>query len=293
MKQLTGKTVFISGGAEGIGFGIAKALGLRGMNVVLTDIDREKLEAAEKSLAALDIPVLAMGLDVADFPAWQSVAREAVDRFGKLHMLVNNAGVGGNPAIIEETQEQDWQWVIDINLMGVVNGARALIPLIKQHGEGGWLISVASMAGFGGVPMASPYAATKAAVVAMSECWHAELEPHDIKVSVLCPGFVKTRINQSTRNKQQRYTSVHSENSDLAEALSHQMQSVIDAGMAPELVGERLIEALNAGELYIFTHPNYRSLVNARFTVIDEAFARAESSPLLTDFINEEIPSLG
>ena len=103
--------------------------------------------------------------------------------------------------------QKDWRWVIDVNLMGVVSGAQTIVPLMKQHGEGGWLINVASMAGLGGIAFAGPYSATKAAVVAMSECWYTELQGDNIHVSVLCPGFVKTRINLSHRNKQAHYKS--------------------------------------------------------------------------------------
>jgi NAD(P)-dependent dehydrogenase (short-subunit alcohol dehydrogenase family) len=279
MKELDGKTAIISGGAEGIGLGIAQVLGRYGMNIVIADINAEQLEKARQSLEQAGTPVLAVSLDVVAVEQWRKVTEQAVDRFGKVHMLVS---------------EQDWRWVVDVNLMGVVNGAQTVIPLIKAHGEGGWVVNVASMAGFVPLPMASAYSATKAAVVAMSESWHAELQDQNIHVAVLCPGFVKTRINLSQRNRQAQYESDDSlqSGSKLQAKLGQQMQSVLDAGAPPELIGERVVEAIAAKELYIVTHPNFRSAVDARFSAITECFKRAESSPLLADIVKQKIPGL-
>ncbi len=302
MKQLAGKTAIISGGAEGIGLGIAKAMGRYGMNIVLADINADQLKEAEQSLQELSVPVLALPLDVAVREQWDDVARQAADHFGNIHMLVNNAGVGGTPQPIAQEQEKDWRWVVDVNLMGVVNGAHAVTPLIKQHGEGGWIINVASMAGFASLPLAGAYSATKAAVVALSECWHAEMKADNIHVSVLCPGFVKTRINLSDRNKQGQYQTddgaggnkpASNQASEKLQELGQQMQSIINAGTPPELIGERVVEALEAKELYIITHPNFRPGVEARFAGIIDAFKRAESSPLLADIGEQRIPNIG
>ena len=293
MKDLNGKTAIISGGAEGIGFGVAQEMGRQGMNVVLADINVEQLQRAEKSLLEQGIAVLAVALDAADIGQWHNVAERTIERFGKVHMLVNNAGVGGTPGTADSLGQKDWRWVIDVNLMGVVNGAQTIVPLMKQHGEGGWLINVASMAGLGGIPFAGPYSATKAAVVAMSECWYTELQGDNIQVSVLCPGFVKTRINQSHRNRQAHYKSDSEpvETSAELSAMNEYMQSVIAAGLPPETVGERVVEALKAKELYIFTHPNYRAMVQKRFSAIDDAFERSASSALLAGVVEEEIPA--
>lgn len=281
----------VSGGAEGIGLSIARALGRQGMNVVLGDIDAAQLELARQQLQAQGIDVLACVMDVTRIEQWAEVAEQAVARFGKVHMLVNNAGVGAIGESIERSKIEDWRWVVDVNLMGIVYGTQTMIPLIKQHGEGGWLVNVASMAGMGGVPFAGAYTATKVAVVGMSESWHAELQPHNIQVSVLCPAFVKTRINLSNRNRQAEYGG---ESDDAAEsakgnAMAAHMQKVIDNGLAVEIVGERVVEALAANELYIFTHPNYRAVVQKRFQAIDAAFERAAASPLLAGVLNEDI----
>jgi NAD(P)-dependent dehydrogenase (short-subunit alcohol dehydrogenase family) len=292
MSQFTGKTVVVSGGAEGIGFGIARAMGKQGMKVVLGDIDADQLEIAQQKLQSEGIEVLTVKMDVTDLVQWKGLADKAIERFGKIHMLVNNAGVSGTPGAIEQTDNKDWNWVVDVNLMGVVNGTQTIVPFMKQHDEGGWIINVASMAGMMGVPMAGSYTATKVAVVGMSESWYVELKPHNIQVSVLCPAFVKTRINLSNRNKPadiiQKKEKQH-DGKDSAMAMAKHMQSVIDNGLSPDVVGERVVEAISQKELYIFTHPNYRKAVQKRFKAIDDAFARSESSPLLAHVLNEKI----
>ena len=291
MSQFSGKTVVVSGGAEGIGFAIARAMGKQGMNVVLGDIDTNQLNIAKTKLESENIEVLTVQMDVTDLSQWQNTADKAIERFGKIHMLVNNAGVGSNPGVIEQTDDKDWRWVLDVNLMGVIYGTQTMVPLMKQHGEQGWLINVASMAGMMGVPTAGAYTATKVAVVGMSESWYAELKPHNIQVSVLCPAFVKTRINLSNRNKPDELKSDKEKNTDSVSSSSSakHMQKVIDNGLPPEIVGERVVEAVSNKELYIFTHPNYRKVVQKRFKSIDDAFARAELSPLLTSVLDEEV----
>jgi NAD(P)-dependent dehydrogenase (short-subunit alcohol dehydrogenase family) len=292
MSEFAGKTAVISGGAEGIGFSIATALGKQGMNVVLGDIDANQLALAEQALSEQGIAVLTVVMDVTNIEQWQNMADQAIARFGKLHMLVNNAGVGGMPGSIEQTNDKDWRWVMDVNLMGVVNGSQVIVPLIKQHGEGGWLVNVASMAGMAGIPFAGSYTASKVAVVGMSESWYSELKPHNIRVSVLCPAFVKTRINLSGRNKQSQYKddSITKKKSTGFSAAAEHMQQVVNNGLPADVVGERVVEALKNKELYIFTHPNYRQVLQKRFKAIDAAFERSESSPLLAAVLNEEIP---
>lgn len=290
MQEFEGKTAVISGAAEGIGLGLARVLGGHGMNVVLADINVEQLQIAEQILKDLDVPVLAVPLDVAEIEQWQVVAEQALARFGKLHMLVNNAGVGGTAGGVEGADEREWRWVVDVNLMGVAFGAQVMVPHIKSHGEGGWVINVASMAGFGPLPLAGPYTATKAAVVALTECWRPELAAHNIKASVLCPGFVKTRIHESGRNKQARYADGGEQVAQAGGDMGGVIESVVTTGMDAAVVGERVVEALLADELYIFTHPNYRPSAKARWQAVDAAFERAEQSPLLAGDVVPELP---
>lgn len=294
----SGKTTLISGAAGGIGFALARELGELGMNVVIADIDETALTSAKEQLESMNINVLACKLDVTDFCQWQVCVEQAVATFGKLHMLVNNAGVGGVPGKIEQTDHDIWRWVIDVNLMGVVYGAQAAIPEIKRHGEGGWIVNVASMAGMMGVPYASSYSATKAAVVSMTESWAVELKSHNIQVSALCPAFVKTRIHESMRNKQDKYKS-STDSKEIAPADKDrykknfsQAAALVESGIAPELLAKRVIEALNSGQMYIFTHPNYKEVAGYRAAMIDNAFDDAQQSELVKHLIDDDIVSL-
>ena len=288
MCQFAGKTVIISGGAEGIGLSIAKALGEQDMNIVLADIDEKSLKKASLELGGSGISVLSVTLDVADEAQWHDAATKAIEKFGKIHMVVNNAGIGGDTGPIQNAQTKGWQWALDVNLMGVMYGAKVMVPFIKQHGEGGWIINVASMAGMGGIPYNGAYTATKTAVVALSESWAAELQSKGIKVSVLCPAFVQTRIYDSNRNRPLKYqndTATPTNEDSFADKTKYLVENGIDVS----IVGKRVVEALNDGELYIFTHPNYRAIVQRRFQAIDAAFERAAQSPLLEHIANQKL----
>ena len=291
MSQFAGKTAVISGGAEGIGLSIAQALGDQKMNIVIADIDQENLQKAGSELVAAGISVLTVALNVADEAQWQEVANQALARFGKIHMVVNNAGIGGDTGPIENQDKKGWQWALDVNLMGVVYGAKIMTPLIKKHGEGGWIVNVASMAGMGGVPYLGAYTATKAAVVALSESWAGELEEKGIHVSVLCPAFVQTRIHESERNRPAQYQSNELQTSN-ENSFANSAKQMVESGIEVSIVGKRVVEALNDGEFYIFTHPNYRQVNQERFNGIDEAFARSAESPLLKDIVNQKIDML-
>ena len=291
MFKFEGRTAVISGGAEGIGLSIAKALGEQKMNIVLADIDEKNLLKSAAELESLGIPVLATLLEVANEMQWKSVAEKAVERFGKVHMVVNNAGVGGDSGPIENQETEGWQWALGVNLMGVVYGAKTIIPLIKQHSEGGWILNVSSMAGMGGVPYSGVYTASKAAVVALSESWAQELKDKRIGVSVLCPAFVQTRIYDSERNRPDKYKS-ENYNIENESSFSKQTKQMVKDGIDVSIVGKRVVEAINHGELYIFTHPNYRQVNQERFNGIDEAFARSAKSPLLKDIVDQKIDML-
>jgi NAD(P)-dependent dehydrogenase (short-subunit alcohol dehydrogenase family) len=293
LSNYKGKTVIVSGGAEGIGLSVAHAMGKQGMNVVIIDIDAKQLAIGEQYLIAEGIDVLALTMDVIDKSHWQMVVEKSIERFGKIHMLVNNAGVAAASGPIEATNQNDWDWVLDVNLKGVVNGAEAVVPHIKAHGEGGWMINVASMAGMIGVPYAGAYTATKVAVVGMSESWHFELAKHNIHVSVLCPAFVKTRIHLAGRNRQEQYKNERVARDENAPKPHNPAQALVENGIDVDLVGARVVEALNAEELYIFTHPAQRAAVQARFKAIDAAFERAQSSPIVKDVVDQDILTFG
>jgi NAD(P)-dependent dehydrogenase (short-subunit alcohol dehydrogenase family) len=286
-----GKTAIISGGAGGIGFALAQELGRKGMNIVIADIDSEQLQHAQQTLLNDNIQVLACELDVVEFSQWQETVDAAEARFGNVHMLINNAGVGGIPGSIEGTNHDIWRWVLDVNVMGVLYGTQVVTPLLKRHGQGGWIINVASMAGMIGMPYAGAYSASKAAVVSMTESWAVELKRHNIQVSALCPAFVKTRIHESHRNRQEQYKSASEPQIDKAKLKAgfDKAAALVEGGIDPDLLARRVVEALESDQTYIFTHPNYRPVTVGRSKAIDAAFLDAENSPIVSHLNDDDI----
>jgi NAD(P)-dependent dehydrogenase (short-subunit alcohol dehydrogenase family) len=278
MQDFRGKTAFITGGASGIGLSMARAFGHAGMNVVLADVDEKAARAASEQLASEQVKAVPVRCDVTDRANVRAAALEAVSAFGKIHVVCNNAGVAvGGP--VGTVRESDWDWIIDVNLKGVVYGTETFVPLIKSHGEGGHIVNTASMAGMISPPGMEPYTATKFAVVAMSEGWAVQLAPLNIGVSVLCPGFVKTRIHESGRARQEKYGG-QGEVDALGGGAS-EAASMVLSGIDADVVGRRVVEAVRNNELYIFTHPGMKDFAAARFAGILAAFDNAANSDAL------------
>ena len=204
MRELTGKTAFVTGGASGIGFALGQALARAGMKVMLADIETDALTAAVKSLHDVGPDVRGIACDVTDPLSVDRAAEASFAAFGKVHVVCNNAGVGGGSGI-DTISLDTWRWVLDVNLMGVLHGIRSFLPHLRGHGEGGHIVNTASMAGMNSGLGFSAYSASKFAVVNMSEGLAMQLAPLGIGVTVLCPGFVRTRIWQSSRNRPLRY----------------------------------------------------------------------------------------
>ncbi len=278
ITDFKGKTAFVTGGAGGIGLSMARAFGRAGMNVVLADIDGPAAKASAEALAGEQIKAVGVRCDVTERAAVQAAALEAIAAFGKVHIVCNNAGVGvGGP--VGTVTEKDWDWILDVNLKGVVYGTATFVPLIRSHGEGGHIVNTASMAGMISPPGMEPYSATKFAVVAMTEGWAAQLAPENIGVSALCPGFVRTRIHESGRTRQDKYGGAGA-----VDALGLGENATAEAvlsGIDPDVVGARVLEAIKAGETYIFTHPNMRQFVQMRFAGIMAGFDAADASDAL------------
>ncbi len=274
MTDFSGKTAFVTGGAQGIGFAIAEALAKRGANIMLADINEAGLKAAKEKLSKLNTQIDYCICDVATAEAVQAGADKTIERFGKVHYVVNNAGVGLGGEV-GETPLKDWRWIVDINLMGVVYGCEIFTPLIKSHGEGGHIVNTASMAGHISLGGMGPYHATKFAVVGYSECIRQELEPHKIGVSALCPGWVQTEIHLSSKNSPT--------NAGIEAAPNEQFMEIADLiknGLEPERLGEWVADSIEANRAYIFTHPDMRPAIEMRYHALqadyetcDEHFA--------------------
>jgi NAD(P)-dependent dehydrogenase (short-subunit alcohol dehydrogenase family) len=271
MREFTGKTAFVTGGAGGIGLALGRAFAEAGMKVMLADVETEALSAAVKSLHNAGPDVRGIICDVADPASVDRAAAETIEAFGNVHVVCNNAGVAAAGGI-DNISLDNWRWVLDVNLMGVLHGIRAFLPHIRAHGEGGHIVNTASMAGMNGGLGFSPYTASKFAVVGMSEGLAQQLKPHGIGVSVLCPHFVRTRIGESGRNRQERYGATQTP--DPASPTSQMLAFItasIAAGLDPADVAARVLAAIREDDFYVFTHPDMRSHVDARFAAIQAA----------------------
>ncbi|MCP5068860.1 MAG: SDR family NAD(P)-dependent oxidoreductase [bacterium] len=264
MDDLKGKVAFVTGGASGIGLAMAEAFAEEGMKVVLADIEAEALKKAEGDLLASGAEVIGVQCDVSDHGSVSAAAERAIEAFGKVHILCNNAGVA--PAgPLDETTPEDWKWCLGVNLMGVVHGIQILVPRIKEHGEGGHVVNTASIAGLMALPTVGIYAATKYAVVGISETLRGELLPDGIGVSVLCPSFVKTRLHEGYRNRP-------SELSVGPEEPNEFMAQMLAVATEPKVIAERVIRGVKRGDLYILPHADAKAGFEARANEILAAF---------------------
>jgi NAD(P)-dependent dehydrogenase (short-subunit alcohol dehydrogenase family) len=275
MRELAGKTAFVTGGAGGIGFALGRAFAQAGMKVMLADIEADALAAAVKSLHGVGPDVRGVSCDVADSASVERAAKASWDAFGNVHVVCNNAGVAAGGGI-DNISLDNWRWVLDVNLMGVLHGIRTFLPHIRAHGEGGHIVNTASMAGMNGGLGFSPYTASKFAVVGMSEGLAMQLKPHAIGVSVLCPSFVRTRIGESGRNRPDRYGPAQplAPGSQSA-AMVAEIARLLEAGLDPAAVAARVLAAIRDDELYVFTHPRMRDEVEGRFDAILAAMDKA------------------
>lgn len=275
MQDFLGKTAFVTGGASGIGLALGQAFAEAGMNVMLADIEQAALTTAVERLRLHHSKVRGIICDVADPVSVENAATETFEVFGNVHVLCNNAGVAGGSGI-DDISLDTWRWVIDVNLMGVVNGVRSFLPRMRGHNEGGHIVNTASMAGLESGLGFSPYAASKFAVVSMSEGLAKELSSLRIGVTVLCPGFVRTQISRSARNRPERYgkppaLDANSPGGILAAESARLQQS----GLDPSDIAKRTLRAIRNDELYVFTHPEMREAVRKRFSAIERAMDEA------------------
>ena len=280
MKNLDGKIAFVTGAASGIGLGIATALAQAGVKVMMADIEDAALAAAVAGLKATNADVEGVRADVSLKAELQAAADATIARYGKVHILVNNAGVGGGGGYGEWT-DASWDWMIGVNLMSVIWGIEIFGPLVEAHGEGGQIVSTASMAGIiGGTTPA--YNATKYGVVAISENLRAPLAAKGIGVSVLCPGFIRTRIMESGRNIPERLAgSVETAKVDPSRAeIAATIAAAITNGIDPLYVGELVREGIEGNWPYIFTDTQFEHLVDDRFANIKAGF----------DLIRDRVP---
>jgi NAD(P)-dependent dehydrogenase (short-subunit alcohol dehydrogenase family) len=264
MKNLQGKVAVITGGAEGIGKGIAVRAAAEGMKLVLADINAAKLEATVAEFKAQGCEVIGVPTDVAREEQVNALAELAFATFGKVHLLVNNAGVAvAKPAW--ETSQKDWDWVMGVNFYGVTHALRAFVPAMLKHGEEGHIVNTASMAGLTSQPSLASYNASKHAVVTLSEGLHHDLALRQsrIKVSVLCPGWVKTGIGHSERNRDGDKTAPAAID-PVAAKVGMAVLHAVENGISVNQVADDVFAAIDAERFYILTHPEMKQAIQLR-----------------------------
>ena len=271
MFDLEGKVAVITGGASGIGRAVAEKAAAEGMKVVLADIEETALKAVESELTALGADALAVVTDVSDAASVRELRDRALAQYGAVHLVHNNAGVGGGGPIWD-VPEQDWRWILGVYLWVVIHGVTTFVPLLIEQGEG-HVVNTASIAGLTTAPFLGPYNATKQAVVAISETLFKDLQSAGVSgvgVSVLCPGFVRTRIGESARNRPDWAPEPEAENAEEAATLRTAINDLISSGIAPATVAERVFDAVRTDTFYIRTHPELDAAIATRFTEIIE-----------------------
>lgn len=259
MKALHGRVALVTGGASGIGFGIARALLSSGMRVLIADIREDHMAKAMADLRGESCHFLQ--LDVADRFAWRRAAEEVARLCGKLHVLCNNAGIGVLKDLRKSTR-QDWDWLMGVNLRGVIQGVTAMLPLIRAHQEGGHIMATSSMGGLIVGDSGGMYSAGKFGVVAYMECLRPDLASEDIGVSVLCPAAVNTNIFDHASMRPGRPAGAATSEPD---GLDPEIaKRLLAQGRNPLEVGDMVREAILRNDPYIFTDRRVQSDVGAR-----------------------------
>ena len=237
----------------------------------MVDVEPGPLAEAEAALKAAGATVLALRADVSKASEVEAAAKRALDTFGTIQLIVNNAGVGGGGGPMWKLSEADWKWTVDVNLYGVIHGIRYLLAPLVESGLEGHVVNTASIAGLTSTPFMGPYTATKHAVVSLSECLSKELElaKVNVGVSVLCPGFVKTRIHQSHRNRPGEQQKV--DDNPLAQKFAAVLNNLVESGQPASKIADEIVAAVRAPKFYILTHPEMKPAVEHRMRqILDE-----------------------
>ena len=271
MQNFKEKVAVITGAASGIGFAIAERCVQENMRVVMADIEETALRQAESRLRAAGGTVVAVRTDVSHFEDLEALAKHTLEAFGAVHLLINNAGVGAGSSVWESSIA-DWEWVIGVNLMGVIHGLRAFVPIMLVQNSEGHIVNTASVAGLLNYHPSAPYQVSKHAVVALSENLYFSLayRQSKLKVSVLCPGWVNTKILESERNRPEGLLNPPpSQPLDPAiqayiEQMVGEMRKAVETGMKPGQVANLVFDAIRNEQFYIVTHPEFNPMIKRR-----------------------------
>ena len=267
MTEVAGKVAFITGGASGLGLAMGRALGGEGARLIIADIDRDRAEAASSSLRTEGLEVLALGLDVADEASWAAAKRDAA-AFGPVRILCSNAGVSGGGAGAFETYDPEvWRWNYAVNAHAHLYACRAFLGEMKASGEPGHVVITASMVGIVPPPVAVAYISSKFAAVGIAQALRNELAGSSVGITLVCPGMAATRILETTRALRPGQAETGA-----AAGTSQAMGSVLASSMSPDKIGARVLKAIQADEFYVFTHPEWKRLVEPQIAEMLAAF---------------------
>jgi len=265
VKEFKDKVAVVTGGASGIGRGLAERFAADGMKVVLADVEEDALRRAEVEMREKGADVLGVPTDVSKPEEIEKLAQLTLDAFGAVHILCNNAGVVSSFSVLDSTQK-DWEWVMGVNLWGVIHGVRVFLPIMTKQDTEAHIVNTASLAGVmggGGI-----YGVTKQGVVALTESLYGELAlaGSKVKVSVLCPGWVDTRIIDASRNRpQDLQNAVDPPVDPQRAAMTEMVRNFLKAGQSPAEIADKVLDAIREEQLYILTHPEMNGIVSTRF----------------------------
>jgi NAD(P)-dependent dehydrogenase (short-subunit alcohol dehydrogenase family) len=287
MKDLRDKTAFITGGASGIGFATAKALGARGARLILADIDLSRVEAAASELRAAGVEAMGLQLNVAEEAEWAR-AGEAAARFGAVRVLFSNAGVGGGSGAFETYDTEVWRWAYAVNAHAHLYACRTFLGAMKAAGEPCHLALTSSMVAIVPPPISVAYISSKFATMGIAMALRNELAGTNVGISVLCPGMSATRIVETT----QRLRPGASEQGAAAQTAQN-MTSVLAGGMAPGKIGERMARAIERDEFFVFTHPEWKAMAEIQVAEMLAAFGESADPDYPGDDIDGLIAANG
>jgi len=279
MKHLRDKVAVVTGAGSGIGRGLAERCAREGMKVVLADVEQEALAEVEAQLRAAGAEAIAMPTDVSKAEDVERLARRTLDAFGAVHVLFNNAGVGASQ-VLWESSLADWQWILGVNLWGVIHGIHTFVPLMLRQGDDCHIVNTASIVGLISSPGQGAYKASKHAIVTLTETLHHELAQRgaNIHVSLLCPAWVNTRILDAERNRPKQFANPADAPVDLETELEIDfLRQSIETGLSPEEVAEHVFRAIREERFYILTHPEWRSAIQTR---MEDILQQRNPSPL-------------
>ena len=274
MKEFRGKVAVVTGAASGIGRAMVERFAAEGMKVVLADVEKGALAQAEAEMKAGGATVLAVPTDVSRAADMEALARKTIDAFGTVHVLCNNAGVPPVVAPTWELTEADWQWVLGVNLWGVLHGIRVFVPIMLEQDSEGHVVNTASVAGLLSAPWAATYDVAKHGVVTLSESLHRELAAvgSKLKVSVLCPAWVKTQLMDGNRNRPAALRNQPGPATAAPQAalMEQAVRQLVAAGTEPAAIADRVLNAIMDEQFYILPHPEWKEQVRVRMEDIIE-----------------------